>query len=263
MIEPILLTTTKLTTFDGDRVLTAASGFLFERDERLYAVTSRHVLFDEASGHRPDRVEIELHADQEDLLNATVLSVLLYEGGKSIWKDATDTGGTVDVAVIELDRKALPPILYAFNPSHLMPGLQAVHVGTPLLLIGFPLGFHDTLHHLPIARQAVVASSFGLRFQGQGYFLSDSRTHRGTSGAPVVLNTAQGQGGTSWTLLGIHSSSMDMLSRDKTQDDSLGLNCVWYADVLMALTTSSEDMKNDDLEIHRSRPERANPAGSP
>jgi len=44
------------------------------------------------------------------------------------------------------------------------------------------------LHHLPVARQAVIASAFGIRFQGQGYFLTDARMHRGTSGAPVVAH---------------------------------------------------------------------------
>lgn len=93
-----------MTTFGGAQVLTGASGFLFERDERLSLVKSRHVLFDEASGHWPDRVEIELHAAQ------------------MMWC---------------------------------------------------------------------------------------TRTHRGISGAPVVMNTEQGLSGTSWTLLGVHSSSMD------------------------------------------------------
>jgi len=46
-------------------------------------------------------------------------------------------------------------------------------------IVGFPLGFHDTLHHLPVVRQAALASSFGLRFPGNGYFLTDARTHRG------------------------------------------------------------------------------------
>ena len=67
-----------------------------------------------------------------------------------------------------------------------------VEVGSSLLIVGFPLGFHDTLHHMPVVRQAVNASSFGLRFQGKGYFLTDARTHRGTSGAPVVLRAANG-----------------------------------------------------------------------
>jgi hypothetical protein len=31
------------------------------------------------------------------------------------------------------------------------------------------------------------SDSFGLRFQGQGYVPTDARTHRGTSGAPVVV----------------------------------------------------------------------------
>jgi hypothetical protein len=39
-----------------------------------------------------------------------------------------------------------------------------------------------------------------------------------------------------WKLLGVHSSRLDMLGRDAIQDESLGLNCAWYADVLMTLT---------------------------
>ena len=62
-------------------------------------------------------------------------------------------------------------------------------------MIGFPLGFHDTLHHLPVARGAVIASSFGLRFEGQGYFLTDARTHRGASGAPVVMRIRADEAG--------------------------------------------------------------------
>jgi len=38
---------------------------------------------------------------------------------------------------------------------------------------------------------AVIASSFGLRFQRQGYFLTDARKHRGTSGAPVVMRASE------------------------------------------------------------------------
>ena len=83
-----------------------------------------------------------------------------------------------------------------------------------MLVVGFPLGFHDTLHHLPVARRAAIASSFGLRFQGQGYFLTDARTHRGTSGAPVVMRSGAADDPLPWTLLGVHSSRMDMSSRD-------------------------------------------------
>ena len=37
----------------------------------------------------------------------------------------------------------------------------------------------------------MIASSFGIRFGGYGYFLTDARMHRGASGAPVVARAAQ------------------------------------------------------------------------
>ena len=46
MIEPLLLTTARVSTFDGKRSLTGASGFFFEREGRLFLVTSRHVVID-------------------------------------------------------------------------------------------------------------------------------------------------------------------------------------------------------------------------
>ena len=237
MTEPLLLAAAPIATYLGQRLLTRASGFFFERDGRLFLVTSRHVLIDEPTAHLPDRIEIELHTDAMNLSRCVVLSLLLYENGQSRWRHASDSGGDIDVAVIEIDANGLdgvsPP---AFTPAHLQHDLGEVEVGTPLLIVGFPLGFHDDLHHLPVVRQAIIASSFGLRFQGQGFFLTDGRTHRGTSGAPVVMRWADDDQALPWKLLGVHSSRMDMDGRDLKQDESLGLNCAWYADILKTLT---------------------------
>lgn len=239
MIEPLLLTTTRVMTFKGKQALTAASGFFFESNKRLFFVTSRHVVADEASQHLPDRVEIELHNDAGNLTRTAVQSILLYKNGKSVWRQGKDIGGAIDVAVIELDRASMPSsaLFKCFTPAHLLQSMDDAEVGQSVLVVGFPLGFHDTLHHLPVVRQAVIASSFGLRFQGHGYFLTDARTHRGTSGAPVVMRQPEGTGGLPWALLGVHSSRMDMGGRDLQQDESLGLNCAWYADILTTLTT--------------------------
>ena len=239
MIESLLLTTARVSTFDGNRPLTAASGFFFEREGRLFLATSRHVMIDEPTKHFPDRIEIELHTDAKNLTSSIGLSVPLYLDGKSVWRQGKDTGGEIDVAVIELERAALPTsaVLRCFTPAHLQRSLQEVEVGTPLLIVGFPLGFHDALHHLPVARHAVIASSFGLRFQGLGYFITDARTHRGTSGAPVVMRDASIDAELPWKLLGVHSARMDMGGRDLQLDETLGLNCAWYADILLTLTT--------------------------
>jgi hypothetical protein len=243
LIDSVLLTATRVHTFKQQSLLTNASGFFFERDDRLFLVTSRHVVLDEQNRHFPDRIEFELHTDPENMTKSIGISIPLYRDDEAFWRQGRDSAGDIDVAVIEIDRAALPePAVYcAFTPDCLSTPPEHIEIGASLLVIGFPLGFHDTLHHMPVARQAVVASSFDLRFQGHGYFLTDARTHRGTSGAPVVMRVSQGPSqmdALPWRLLGVHSSRVDVGTRDLNLDEALGLNCAWYADILMTLTAN-------------------------
>jgi hypothetical protein len=241
VIESLPLAVTRVTTLAGDRILTNATGFFFERDGALYLVTSRHVVLDEASEHRPDRIEIELHVDERNLGETVQFSIPLYRQGRSVWREGLDSAGAVDVVAIQLERAALPRkmLAHAFRPENLYRSLDMVEMGAPVLIVGFPLGVHDTLHRLPVARQSVIASAFGIRFQGKGCFLTDARLHRGTSGAPVVARKAagtDGRGDFPWMLLGVHSAKLDLVNRDSSQDESLDLNFAWYADILLTLT---------------------------
>lgn len=113
----------------------------------------------------------------------------------SLPADASVHSGSV--TALEIDRSAMPEgcVVHVFGPQHLAVGFDMFEVGDRLAVPGFPLGFFDTVHHLPVVRQASIASSYG-----------------------------------------VHSSGMDMATRDTAQDESLGLNCAWYADVLMTLT---------------------------
>ena len=241
MIESILLSSVRIGTFDGRRPLTNASGFFFARNGRLFLVTSRHVVIDAPSKHFPSHLEIELHIDPNNLAASTGFSIPLYRNGLSLWRQGLDAAGEIDVALIEIEQAALPPstVYQTFTPENLLAPQDQVEIGTSLLVVGFPLGFHDTLHHMPVVRHAIVASSFGLRFQGEGYFLTDARTHRGTSGAPVIMRVPredQVRGRPPWMLLGVHSARLDVGTRDLKLDEALGLNCAWYADILLTLT---------------------------
>jgi len=240
MVESLLLTSTHITTFQQGLALTNATGFFFEREGSLFLVTSRHVLVDPLADHNPDRIVIELHTDEGNLAQSTGFSIPLFNNGLSLWRQAEDDAGTVDIGVLEIDRAALPEGTFyrAFRPENLLSDAQPVEIGTSLLVVGFPLGFHDSLHHLPVVRHAINASSFSLRFQGNGYFLTDSRTHRGTSGAAVVMrvNDDSAANDLPWKLLGVHSSRLDVGTREANIDEALGLNCVWFADVLPTLT---------------------------
>lgn len=238
MLEPLLLAATRVSTFDLERPLTNATGFFFAREERLFLVTSRHVVIDEPTDHHPSHLHIELHTNEDNLAESTEFSIPLFEDGKSLWRQGTDSGGEIDIALIEIDRNALPEttVYQAFTPDHLADITKSIEIGSALLVVGFPLGFHDTLHHMPVARQASIASAFGLRFKGEGYFLTDARTHRGSSGAPIVMRmAADDTRELPWLLLGVHSSRLDV-NRDLELDEALGLNCAWYSDILMTLS---------------------------
>lgn len=241
MIEPLLLSCVQVTTYNDGANLTNASGFFFENAGRLFLITSRHVLVDKPSNHKPDAIAIEVHTNRENLAESIMYSIPLYLNGKRNWRQGKDSSGEVDVAAIEVFQNQLPETaLYcAFTPDHLHDSIEGIRIGSRLLIVGFPLSFHDTLHHLPVARQGITASSFSMRFQGNGYFLTDARTHRGMSGAPVVMPVSSGKQKDSelpWVLLGIHSARLDVGTRDMEMDEALGLNCAWFADFLLTLT---------------------------
>ena len=69
--------------------------------------------------------------------------------------------------------------------------------------------------------------------------MSSGISLRGTSGAPVVMRCTRTEppaGDLPWLLLGVHSARLDVGTRDLKLDEALGLNCAWYADILMTLT---------------------------
>jgi hypothetical protein len=254
MAETLLLSTTRISTFRGRQLLTAASGFFFQREKGLFLVTSRHVLHDQPSGHFPDRVEFMVHVDAQNLTRTAAVSVPLYRDARADWRQGRDSGGEIDVAALPIASALMPKgaVFHAFTPEHLLKTLGDVEIGQSLLVVGFPLSFFDTVHHLPVARHATVASAFGIRFQGHGYFLTDARLHRGASGAPVVTRDA-GLGVVPWRLLGVHSARMDMGGRDAVQDETLGLNSAWYADILLTLTADKPPVNAAEMGPRRGK----------
>ena len=70
---------------------------------------------------------------------------MLYEvitkDGRSLWRQGEDAAGEIDVAVIEIDRAALPEmaVYNAFTPECLSRPEDLIEIGAPLLVVGFPL----------------------------------------------------------------------------------------------------------------------------
>ena len=48
--------------------------------------------------------------------------------------------------------------MFAFTPAHLARDFKAVPIDATLCIAGYPLGFQDTVHQLPVLRHAAIAS---------------------------------------------------------------------------------------------------------
>ena len=236
-INKTFLRVAKIQSFANGQPLTNATGFFYLQDGFLYLVTCRHVVINEAIDHRPDRLQLSLHSDASDLRQRAELSIPLYVDGVPQWYQLSH-GHNADVAAVSInDPQALSShFLATFCCDDILNKDEGIPLGQNVLIVGFPLGFYDTLHNLPIVRSATIASSFAHPFKGEPCFLTDARLHRGMSGSPVIVCLPGRQKDHEqirrWWLLGIHSSALDVSDRDPGQDERLGLNMAWYASLI-------------------------------
>jgi hypothetical protein len=237
-LELLLLTCTQLNTFIGPRRLTAANGFFFQRRGQLFLITSRHVLLDPAAEHRPQRVEFALHGAGPEAVDDDWVSLPLYDRGRALWRQVGDGGGDVDVAALEIPLRSVPRSarFCAFTARHIQPPLHAVQLGQSLTLVGFPIVLGSARSLFPVAHDAVLASAFGVHYQGQGCFLTDGPQQHAKSGAPVVRPDPYGDAELPWQLLGVHAAGQQRPAGNSQQARPLGLHRAWYSDVLLSLT---------------------------
>jgi hypothetical protein len=148
------------------------AAFFYMVSGTLYLVANRHVVIDEAINHQPDSIRLLLHTNAKDLTANETFIVPLYVNGIPQWREHAVFGARVDVAVITITDLTLVSTHFigAFGPGDILTAEETLPAGQSVLIVGFPLGFVDSLHNLPIIRQAVVASDFAHPFKGEPYF---------------------------------------------------------------------------------------------
>jgi len=223
-----------LRPFAGDTALGMGTGFFFRPIfERIFLVTNRHNVIQESDCFFPDHLLLRLHTDASDLRKCEDLTVALYSANDRRRPAWLELNCATDVVALELKLEGLRRfVFHAFSPSDLISPDIVVGVGDPLLVIGYPEGFSDQVHNLPIFRQASVASVYPIPFEGKAFFLVDSELHPGTSGSPVITQPSIWQvredeaelfEEPQYRLIGIHSATYG----------DLKLNCVWFAYILL------------------------------
>ena len=234
---------------DGE-IIGSASGFFYTRNNDLFLVTNHHVVRDEKEGILPDAVRLRLHTNSTNVTQNEEVDIPLYQNGKPAWRIHA-TQPQADVALIRLNKDDLQRRFFirAWSKENFLPQNYLLHPGEDIFIMGYPLAFHDKQHNLPIFRNAMIASSYGVPFQGMPLFLTDANLHRGTSGSPVITkpkstwvddkNNIKIVGGTTYYLLGVHSGIWQVTIKKQCDDGKpceskvqLGLGAAWYIELV-------------------------------
>jgi len=239
-ISPIVLTVTMLTLFKSGSPIGTGTGFFYSRDNRLFLVTNQHVFRDAKKNSFPDSFRLTLHTDASDVRKTVTYDLNIYKGSTPLWK-VHPNFLDADVALIEITDPQFQKnhLIKAWTPSNLFPKNYRLDPGEDVFIIGYPLSFQDKANHLPIFRNAMVASTYGVHFNGNPYFLTDANLHEGTSGSPVITKPKNvwidDQGntnmvtGTVYYFVGVHSG---VLALKSSSGEPIGLGASWYASLV-------------------------------
>lgn len=253
------LMTTPVWLLDGRRQVSQGTGFFYGNmkadgtAEVVFLVTNYHVV----TGHAPrvaaprsgDRIQFALHKSENDLESIVQYELPLYDAhGDPIWLASADYPNA-DVVLVPLPVRINP--LYVFTEQFTKSDLK-IRATSAATLLGYPCGFFDRRHLLPIWKTGHVASEPDVDFEGEPTFLVDVSAFPGMSGSPVLAVATgiyESEDGTMRSgrlrkLMGIFSS-MPVINRgrgaatacDPSQaqtgsDISLQLGYVWKASLI-------------------------------
>jgi S1-C subfamily serine protease len=238
-LNDILLTVSLVIQLKSGASLGQATGFFYTRNDDLFLVTNQHVVRDDVKNIIPDTLRLHLHTDPNDISKNADFDAPLYNGAQRLWKIHA-THPEADIAVLKLDKAAVTGrfVVKAWSSQAFLPKQYPLDPGVDVFIMGYPLGFYDDKHNLPIFRNAMIASSYGTPFQNLPLFLTDANLHPGTSGSPVITKPkstwVDDKGntsivtGTTYYLLGVHSGTFNFSAAGQ-QPTPLGLGATWYA----------------------------------
>jgi hypothetical protein len=192
-IDRFSLCTVPLELLANNKPMGVATGLVWKRGQQHYLVTNWHVI----TGKNTQTGKLELPA-RPDSFRALFNIRTGYYGKSETSIDLRDTngkplwfvhpsGGRIDVVVLPLNLSGptaavdLSPInLYTSKPLR-------IQIGMEVFILGYPFGMEPP--GFPIWKRGTIASEPDLVLSTTGYYLVDTASRPGMSGAPVILRS--------------------------------------------------------------------------
>ncbi|WP_223509622.1 serine protease [Rahnella sp. GSA61A] len=265
-INPLsLITTLVILKSKGERK-SLGTGFLYSNEKQvLFLATNFHVITGISPNERGikpvlgDEIEIQIR-DNAGKSHSKTLQ--LFSGDKKLWLEHP-TDKLADVILIPL----LPELFKDATPRFITKKttIQDVLIvpSSPVVMIGYPHGYHDSVNNLPIWKTGSLASELEINFDGKKLLVVDISAFPGMSGSPAFYVTHNGyltKGGDmimgvgmSVHFLGIYAS-MQMLNDDLyleqvesgtgykvSHKESLQLGHVWKSSLIEEIADTFDE----------------------
>ena len=260
-------------TVDGKTYSSQGSGFYYTeqtpaeegkegpqwyRLDKFWLVTNRHVIVSviDEKEYLPDTLSFGIRESVKGevkwksitLSKSEIASVLKLHKDKEVDVAVLDVSQFVGNIINEHIRAEEKTNLYL--PGSLseknLPDNQplTVDVTSDIIVASYPKGFYDVVNKFPIVKSGIVASGWGLNFNGKPMFQIDAQLFPGSSGGLVIskpTNIAFINGAVQYSqykqfvFLGIYSGEytwsekIQVDGKEKEIKHSYGLGNVWYS----------------------------------
>lgn len=190
-VHPIFTSTTIITSMSHGLERDTATGFFFSENSSIYLVTNKHVIYGENydSPHAEpqiDQIRINLHTNPNNFNQNEEVTIGLFDGGNRRWLEHSHPH--LDIVLIPINLNQGRYFFHCLDRSYLEPQNILAYF-EKIFVIGYPRGFYDNIHNLPIVRIGHLSSAFRVPFREEApYMLGDVETHEGMSGSPVLMD---------------------------------------------------------------------------
>lgn len=273
-VHGLSLLTTLVNLRKGRKSVSTGTGFFYERkigDRRvIFLATNYHVITGINPTEKDKKTvlgdEIIVHLRDKEGKTRLEAIPLFVDNFQNWLEHPTDE--EADIVLIPLPASFMDKVDFSYINNETKIDNLLLHPSSPVVMIGYPHGYRDSVNNLPIWKTGSLASEPEYDFDGKKVIVVDISAFPGMSGSPAFFVSHNGYatkngnismgGGMTIHFLGVFAS-LQMLNSDLyleqvtsrsdykvTHSESLQLGHVWKAKLLEEIANSFEEESYGD-----------------
>jgi S1-C subfamily serine protease len=191
-IDRFSLCTIPLEILANEKPIGVATGFIWKLQEKHYLVTNWHVITGRNArtgklelAARPDSFRALFNVRAGEFGKSEANVALRDKNGHPLWLVHPSSKGRIDVVVLPINLFG-PTAAVDLSPINLHTAKPLrIRIGMEVFILGYPFGMDPP--GFPVWKRGTIASEPDLVSMTTGYYLVDTASRPGMSGAPVIL----------------------------------------------------------------------------